>query len=117
MFGFSIERIDVDVQGHLSKVRSNAFWTFAATEWHRLYSPYVPYREGMLYNTVRITPKQIEHVVPYARYIYEGNFNFRRDQHPMACRQWDKAAAPTQKPKLIQALQAYVDSGRCGFGG
>lgn len=89
------------------------FWTYAATEWHRLYAPYVPMLTGTLTNTVSITPGQIEHTVPYARYQYEGTrFNFTRTYHPKASAHWDKAAEPTQKPKLIASLQAYINSGR-----
>ena len=113
----TVSAIHIDVEGHMNRVRSDEFWTFGAAEWHRLYSPWVPMRTGMLDNNVRITPRQIEHISPHAIYDYNGNFNFRRDQHPKACRQWDKAAAPTQQPKLIQEMQAYMDSGRLGFGG
>lgn len=90
-----------------------AFWTFAATEWHKLYDPYVPMQTGMLKNSVIIRPKEIEHVVPYARYQYYGDgFHFRKDMHPKASARWDQAAAPTQLPKLETALQNYIDSGR-----
>ena len=89
------------------------FWTFAAEEWHRLYDPYVPMRTGMLKDIVTITPKQIEHTVPYARYQYNGtNFHFSKEQHPKASAQWDKAAEATQLPKLCSTMQAYVDQGR-----
>lgn len=42
---------------------------------------------------------------------------FSRELHPKASRQWDKAAAPVQKPALIRTLQAYVDSGRLNLNG
>lgn len=103
---------NVDVKRKLAAVRSDPFWTFAASEWHKLYDPYVPMRTGMLKDTVIIRPKEIEHTVPYAHKMYEGHFNFRKDQHPKASRQWDKAARATQEPKLIRSLQAYIDSGR-----
>lgn len=107
----------VDTKGHVRRVRDEAFWTFAAEKWHRLYSEYVPYRTGALMNHVRISPGEIEHTAPYARYVYEGNFHFRTDRHPKASRKWDLAAAPTQLPKLADAMQAYVDSGRMNFNG
>ena len=94
-------------------MNDSGFWTYAATEWHRLYSPYTPYKTGMLDNTVSITPGEIEHTVPYARYQYYGEFHhFSREQHPKASAKWDLAAEPTQKPKLIAAMQGYIDSGR-----
>lgn len=36
----------------------------------------------------------------------------RNKGHSKASAKWDKAAEPTQKPKLISSLQGYVDSGR-----
>lgn len=106
--------VHIEVDRMTEKAENDpAFWTYAATQWHKLYAPYVPMASGMLTETVRIKPKEIEHTVPYARYQYEGTgFNFRRDQHPKASAKWDKAAAATQAPKLAQSLQAYIDSGR-----
>lgn len=114
-------RIDVEVNinipRNLAKIRDPAFWTFAATEWHRLYMPWVPMATGALMSKVVITPGQIEHIVPYAAAHYEGNFRHRKDLHPLASREWDQAARPTQEPKLVQAMQGYVDSGRLKFNG
>ena len=87
-------------------------WHFAASEWHRLYGPYVPFRTGTLENQVLITPGEITHTAPYAAKCYSGNFNFRKDKHPHATAKWDEAAMPTQLPKLTKTLQAYVNSGR-----
>lgn len=110
----SVADVNVDVNGIASRAETDRdFWTFAASEWHRLYEPYVPMQTGTLKDTVDIRPKEIEHTVPYARYQYNGsNFNFRRDKHPKASAFWDLAAAPTQLPKLASSLQAYIDSGR-----
>lgn len=102
----------IDIPKHLKKIQDDTFWTFSANEWHKLYTPYVPRRTGTLFQQVKITPGQIEHTVPYARRMYEGNFNFRTDKHRLACKEWDKAAEPTQKSKLIETMQGYVDSGR-----
>lgn len=87
-------------------------WLFAASEWHKLYQPYVPWRVGDLAQHVTLEPGQITHIAPYAKKCYEGNFNFRKDKHPLATARWDEAAIPTQLPKLTKALQAYVNSGR-----
>lgn len=107
-----VSEIKIDVHRYISKAREDRFWLFAAQQWYKLYFPYVPYDTGMLARSVIIEPHQIEHIAPYAQYVYNGNFNFRKDQHPQATREWDKAAENVQKPKLIQTLQAYVDSGR-----
>lgn len=116
-----MSEINIDVKRHLSKVRSNQFWLFAAQQWYRLYLKYVPMENGALAglvgNKVTITSGQIEHTAPYARYIYNGErFNFRKDPHELASAKWDKAAEPTQKPKLVRTLQAYVDRGGLNLG-
>lgn len=103
---------------HNRIMNDEGFWTFAATQWHRLYSPYVPMRTGKLKNTVSITPGQIEHTVPYARYQYNGtNFHFYKEENPKASARWDKAAEATQLPKLCSTLQAYIKQGRLKLNG
>lgn len=103
----------INVNELMSKLDDSQFWTFAASEWHRLYTPWVPFDQGYLTKLVEITPKTIEHTTPYARRIYEGEgMNFQKTQHPLASAYWDIAAMPTQETKLIDALQSYVDSGK-----
>lgn len=140
----SVGDVNIDVHGITSRAENDpAFWTFAATEWHKLYKDYVPMKEGLLYNQVNITPKQIEHTAPYAHYQYEGrvygpnilivegeratgfflqpnrrkkptgkSLQYSKQYHPKASAKWDKAAAPTQGPKLAKTLQGYIDQGR-----
>ena len=133
----------IDVPGTLKKVRDKPFWTYAANEYHRLLSPYVPFETGTLDETVKIKSSELEgeidYYAPYAHYIYEGkamgptfyspDFGFwsppgekksytgasleiSKARHPLASSKWDKAAEPVQKPKLIDAMQGYIDSGR-----
>lgn len=126
---FEVESVNIDIQGHMSKVQGEKFWTYAASEWHKLYRPYVPFQNGALYNTVNITGGGgngiIEHTVPYAHYAYEGRvmagpapkhytgamLNFSG----MGSAKWDQAARPTMFPLLISDLQRFVDSGALGF--
>lgn len=96
------------------RLRWDGLWLYAAQQWHRLYAPYVPRDTGRLYNEVRISPGQIEHTAPYAAYVYGGGFS--ADAGGAASRAWDRAAEPTQKPKLIAAMQAYVDGGGLKLG-
>ncbi|MDO5323434.1 MAG: hypothetical protein Q4G06_05395 [Clostridia bacterium] len=107
--------VRIDAQELARKLRSDALWLHAAQEWHRLYEPYVPRNTGRLYADVRISPGQIEHMAPYAAYVYGGSFP--ANSGGAASRAWDRAAEPTQKPKLIAAIQAYVDSGGLKLGG
>lgn len=130
----------LDLKGHANKVMNDkAFWAFAASEWHRLYSPYVPSGDsGKLRDQVVITPGEIEHTVPYAHYQYEGivygpNYPISENgrivgyfspprkrptgkrltyRAPKASAKWDQVAAGTQMPNLVASLQEYIDSGR-----
>lgn len=143
-----IESIDIPVKKLNSRVQNDrGLWTYAAEKWYELYKQYVPFREGVLYNTVSITPKQIEHTAPYAHYQYTGvvygpNVPIRehgrivgwyspvspkhatdrelkhyRGQHLKAAKEWDKAEEPTQGPKLVGQIQAYIDAGRLNLNG
>ncbi len=102
----------LDIPKHLKKIQDDTFWLFAASTWHTLYSPYVPYNTGQLMEQVKISPKQIKHTVPYAARQYTGNFDHNTERHPKASRKWDAAAIPAQKPRLIKSMQEYVDAGK-----
>ena len=106
--------VRIDEQGIAEKLRSDGLWLHAAQTWHRLYEPYVPRDTGRLYGDVRISPGQIEHLAPYAAYVYGGSLS--AGSGGAASRAWDRAAEPTQKPKLVAAMQAYVDAGGLKLG-
>lgn len=136
--------LNIDTNAMINKIRDNdAFWLYAATEWHRLYKKYVPFKTGVLRDTVVIEPKQITHTQPYAHYQYTGEVygpNYpivqngvhvgyfstpNRKKHPtgktlkyknpLASKEWDKRAEATQKASLISSLQKYIDEGRLGL--
>lgn len=146
-----LAEIKIDTKKHLGKVRDPRFWKYAAQAWQGLYVDYVPMKSGTLSQQTTITSGQnwgqIEHTVPYARYVYYGNvygpnypiyqagqivgwysprgkakhptgrkMQYDRSQHPMATAEWDKAAEPAQKPKLMRELQKYVDRGGLNLG-
>lgn len=110
---------NLDIPAYIRAIQDPKMWKFAASEWRRLIEPYVPMQTGTLKDTVDVNSSsgqgEIVYKVPYAHYQYEGNFNHRKDMHPKASRQWDKAALPTEQPKLIRSMQNYVDSGRVKF--
>ena len=106
--------VRIDAQKLVQKLHSDELWLHAAQQWHRLYAPYVPRDTGRLYEDVRFSPGQIEHLAPYAAYVYGGSFP--ANSGGAASRAWDRAAEPTQKPKLVAAMQAYVDAGGLKLG-
>ena len=105
--------VDIDANELANKIEnSQSFWIFAAGEWHRLITPWYPYRTGKLMNDVTIEAKKIEYNVDYAKYVYEmEHANFNKSVHPLATAKWDEAARPSQESKLYDALQQVVDSG------
>ena len=143
---FGLGSVNIDVRGMVDKLENDsAFWTFAASEWHRLYAPYVPFESGALRDSVTIAPKTITHNAPYAHYQYTGevygpNYPITQNgvrvgyystpnrpkqrtgkklkyKNPKAAAKWDEVAAGTQLPKLVSSLQAYIDSGRLKLDG
>lgn len=62
----------IDFSKAKSLIESDEFWKYAAHEWWRLYWDYVPHDTDSLRNKVKIRPKEIEHYMPYARFIYRG---------------------------------------------
>ena len=134
-----ITSVDINTAGILAAVEGPELWTFAASEWHRLYQEYVPMKTGLLYSTVNISggglTGRIEHTAPYAHYAYMGLvmgpnvpimqggaaagwFSPVAPKHytgaalnfsGKGCAKWDQAALG-KKPQLVAAMQAYVDS-------
>ena len=103
---------DINVPETMQKIRDPKFQTFAAMEWYKLYRDFCPRDTGVLYDNAIIGPFKITHYAPYAKTVYEHNRNYRKDKAGKASAHWDRAAAPSQKPKLIQSMQNYIDSGR-----
>ena len=132
----------IDVAHLMSKVRDPAFWKYSANEWWKLLTPYTPMETGTMSETVKvkgeISEGSIEYISPHAHYLYRGELmvdpatgssyakagakkvytgvplTISKERHPLASKEWDKAAEPLQKPKLIRAMQDYVD-GRINF--
>ena len=102
----------VDIKKHRKALQNAAFWTRAAREWYKLYTPYVPMDTGRLLRDVRFSPGTIDHRAPYARRVYHGaGLDFRRDRHPLAAANWDRAAEKARRDELLRRLQALVDAG------
>ena len=105
--------ININSKKIASKITDNKqLWLRANTEWWRLISPYTPFDTGNLMEDVEITPEHILYRSPYAHRQYDGdNFDFSKEKHPLASARWDKAAKPSQFPKLIETLQNIIDAG------
>ena len=103
---------NVNIAKYTDRLENDSgLWTFAANTWYKLMEQYTPMDTGTLFKSVLIEPKQIHYVMEYAVPVYKGeHMNFQKTHHALACAHWDRAAKPTQGPKLVKALEDYIES-------
>lgn len=65
-------RIDLNEPGIRAKVTSDRLGLFVAHEWKRLINPYTPRDEGIMMQTAKARPWEIEYIQPYSAYQYGG---------------------------------------------
>ena len=71
--------------------------------------PYVPYLHGPLSETVEVTPECVRYTQPYARRQYYGdNFNFTKDNHPLATSRWDEAMMRDRGEEFCDEVSALI---------
>lgn len=84
----------------------------------RYCDPYVPFLEGVLAQTLSITPQGVTYHSPYAHYQYflhdmnedlAGTTNRTRIRHPLATSYWDKAMMQQQGDSFLKEVQAVID--------
>lgn len=71
----------------------------------RVFGPSIPIMEGERATGFFSPPNR-------AKKPTGKSLKYSHEQHPKATAKWDKAAAPTQGPKLAKAMQGYIDQGR-----
>lgn len=98
----------INIPAHISKLNNGNFWQASTVEFWRIISPFTPMQTGALMRNVKITPKRVRYLVPYAKQNYFKNLNPRKDKHPLATRMWDKVAMKTQKHKLINFMHIFI---------
>ena len=83
----------------------------------RYCEPYVPFLEGLLSQTVSITPRYVQYHQPYAHYQYylhdmnedlAGTTNRTRIRHPLATSFWDKAMMQQRGDDFIKQVEATI---------
>ena len=109
----------------LQKATSPDAKRFFLMDWYRKMFPYIPFVTGMLASTMDIemqrTPEQsmlaglesidqnIHFKAPYASNMYYGdNFNFTKDQHPLAQARWAQVAADLYGEELVDDLREFL---------
>ena len=54
------------------KVTSDRFGLLVSNEWKRLINPYTPKDTGIMMQSARLRPWEIEYIQPYSAYMYYG---------------------------------------------
>ena len=136
---------NIDIPRNLAKVENETFWLFGASEYHRLMVPYIPYKTGTTAETVQISGEPmcgiIDFLSPQSHFLWEGKLmvdpntgsswakkdvkkvytniplDFSNQNHPKATDHWNEVANETQLPKLIDAMQDYIDMGGLNLNG
>lgn len=65
-------KIDLNEPRILQKVTNNKFGLLVSTEWKRLIDPYTPKDTGLMVQSVKLRPWEIEYIQPYSAYQYYG---------------------------------------------
>lgn len=98
-------------------LNKKATLNFMGSTWRKLYTPFVPRRDGALFDNVNMTIEGDaainHHTAPYARRMYYGDgFNFSKERHPEASARWDQAAAQAGKyDVLVKDTQNFINRG------
>lgn len=110
-------------------------------EIHNLFAkmcdPYVPMQEGVLAQTLNITPEYVQYTQPYAHYQYTGevygpnypikedgiivgwfsppeksptgrSINYSKERHPLATKEWDKAMLADHRREFISEVKKIL---------
>lgn len=109
-------RVDLNEPKIMAKVTNNDFGLYAAQQWKKQISPYTPRDTGVMEDTAKVTPFQIEYDAksekgyPYPRRVYyDMSLNFQIINNPYATHHWDKAAEQAgKKTDLYRDLNAYL---------
>lgn len=65
--------VKLDIKPAMKILGGDELGKFAAHEWHRVITPYVPHREGNLERNVTYRPWEFEYNQPYSAYMYRGH--------------------------------------------
>lgn len=105
--------VDFDAAGVSQKVESiktdPKLGMFLAKEAERGMEPYVPMRTGALVDSSEAEPFAVEYTASYAVYPYRGeNMTIRKEQHPLATKEWDRAYASQRGEDLARAATEFI---------
>lgn len=119
------ESISFYLDKELQKITGKDATRFLLQQWYIKMFPYIPFVTGTLASTTDIeiqrSPDQsmleaiegidesIHFKAPYASNMYYGdNFNFTKDQHPLAQAHWAQVAADLHGEELSRELKDFI---------
>jgi hypothetical protein len=94
----------------------NKFFAKTLYEYSYPYTPYDFYRQtgAHMANNVRITANNDRGLIiyqsKYAKYLHEGHYNFQKRAHPLATREWERAAWKYHKEAILYKLNEYREA-------
>lgn len=102
-------RLIIDPDNVFTDVFTDDVLYYANTRAYAYMDKYVPYRDGNLSQDVTITEEYVQYNSKYAQKIYNSKeFNFSKEQHPLATAEWDKAMTVSDKERLAEDIRRYI---------
>lgn len=96
-------------QTTMSRIFNQKVGIFTAETCARYFNPYVPMRDGFLSQGYITEPNKITYNQPYAKRQYYGdNFNFSKEQHPLATSHWNEPAMAANREKIVKEIAEYI---------
>ena len=100
---------DLDLQRKLDTLLDTKTMTLLHNILAKMCDPYVPFLEGPLSQTIKVTDTGVTYTQPYARYQYYGvNFNHTTDYHPQATALWDKVMLSERGDEFRAQVEAVL---------
>lgn len=97
------------LSGIIDKFSSNETKVFTYETWYRYMFPYIPFKTGALASTYSIGENGITFKVPYALRQYTGdNFNFSKEQHPLAQARWGEVAMDIKGNAIANEVKNFL---------
>lgn len=104
--------ITVNPQQAFNRLFTPAVLLYANERVYAYCDPYVPFRDGDLSQNVTITKDAVTYTSRYANRQYKGeDFNFRKDYHPLATAQWDKAMKIAKGQQVADDISDFIKRG------
>ena len=93
----------------IDRIMDSSTGIFVAETWGRYFSKYVPMQSGTLSQNYETEPYKVIYTAPYAHKMHEGDdFNFSKEQHPLATAHWEIPSFNANKEKVAKEITSYI---------